>query len=125
MLCLWHVHKSWVENVVKKVPNQDMRIHILKGLAFLMYYEDGMKGQNDVEHAKQKYDDLKTEFPNAILFFDYFSKQWISKAEMWVTGFCNIPHAGQDTNVVVESYHVNMKAILATDCRRLFGRRMH
>lgn len=82
MLCLWHVRKSWAENVVKKIPNQDMRIHILKGLASLMYSEDGMMGQNVVEHAKQKYDDLKTEFLNAMLFFDYFSKQWISKAEM-------------------------------------------
>jgi hypothetical protein len=59
-----------------------------------MYSEDGMKGQNAVEHAKQKYEDLKTQFLDAVLFFDYFSKQWIPKAEMWVTGFCNIPHVG-------------------------------
>jgi hypothetical protein len=64
------------------------------------------------------------QFPHAASFFEYFTKQWIRKADMWVTGFRNIPHAGQDTNAVVESYHANMKAMLATERRRMHGRRM-
>jgi hypothetical protein len=43
---------------------------------------------------------------------------------MWVIGFRNIPHTGQDTIAAVESYHANMEAMLATDRRRLYGRRM-
>jgi hypothetical protein len=115
MLCLWHIRKYWAENVVKKVPDPEVRVEILKGLAALMYSADGMKDQNAVEHAKQAYEDLRLQFPHAVGFFEYFTKQWICKADMWVTGFRNIPHAGQDTNAVVESYHANMKAMLATE----------
>jgi hypothetical protein len=124
MLCLWHVRKAWAENVVKKVLDPDMRISILKGLATLMYSQDGMKGQNAVEHAKQQYEELRLQFPEAAPFFEYFTKQWLGKANMWVTGFRNILHAGQDTNAVVESYHANMKAMLATDQCRFHGQRM-
>ena len=43
---------------------------------------------------------------------------------MWVTGFYNILHARQDTNAAIESYHVNMKAMLACDRQRFHERRM-
>jgi hypothetical protein len=43
---------------------------------------------------------------------------------MWVTGFPNIPHAGQDTNAAVESYHANMKSILLSSREHLSARRM-
>jgi hypothetical protein len=124
MLCLWHVRKAWAENVVKKVPDPDIRVQILKGLASVMYSSDGRKGQNAVEYAKQGYEDLKLQFPQAVGFFEYFTKQWMGKVDMWVTGFRNIPHAGQNTNAAVESYHANMKAMLATERWRFHGRRM-
>jgi hypothetical protein len=44
--------------------------------------------------------------------------------EMWITGFRNIPHAGQDTNAAVKSYHSNMKSILSDVRRNLHGRRI-
>jgi hypothetical protein len=43
---------------------------------------------------------------------------------MWITGFRNIPHAGQDTNAAVESYHANMKSILLSSRERLSARKM-
>jgi hypothetical protein len=52
MLCLWHVCKCWAQNVVKKVPDPEIRVQILKGLEAFMYSADGMKGTNAVEHAK-------------------------------------------------------------------------
>lgn len=61
-----------------------------------MYSADGMKGQNTVEHANQAYEELRLQFSHAAGFFEYFTKQWIGKADMWITGFHNIPHAGQD-----------------------------
>jgi hypothetical protein len=57
-------------------------------------------------------------------FMDYFEKQWVGTMSMWITGFRNIPHAGQDTNVVVESYHANMKSILLSSRQRVGGRRI-
>jgi hypothetical protein len=55
---------------------------------------------------------------------DYFEKQWVGNMSIWITGFRNIPHAGQDTNAVVESYHVNMKSILLGTHQQLSGHRM-
>lgn len=46
------------------------------------------------------------------------------KADMWVIGNRNIPHAGQDTNAAIESYHSSMKAILKASRGRFFGRRV-
>jgi hypothetical protein len=60
-----------------------------------MYSSDGMKGQNPVKHAKREYEDLRMQFPQVVAFFNYFSKHWIAKADMWVTGFRNIPYTGQ------------------------------
>jgi hypothetical protein len=57
-------------------------------------------------------------------FMDYFEKQWAGNMRMWVTGFRNIPHVGQDTNAAVESYHANMKSILTSSPQHLTGRRM-
>ena len=39
------------------------------------------------------------------MFWKYFDKEWIRKAKMWLTGMCNIPHAGQDITAVIEFYH--------------------
>jgi hypothetical protein len=41
MLCLWHVRKAWAENVVKKIPDPDLHVEVLKGLASLMYSSKG------------------------------------------------------------------------------------
>lgn len=42
----------------------------------------------------------------------YMEKQWMPKLDMWITNNRHLLHAGQDTNVAIESYHSNMKAIL-------------
>jgi hypothetical protein len=43
---------------------------------------------------------------------------------MWLTGNRHLPHVGQDTNVAIESYHGNMKAVLRASKGRLVGRHM-
>jgi hypothetical protein len=51
-------------------------------------------------------------------------KQWIPKLDMWLTSTHHLPHAGQDTNAAIESYHGNMKAILRVSKGRLVRRRV-
>jgi hypothetical protein len=46
----------------------------------------------------------------------------LPKFEMWVMGNCNLPYVGQDTNIVIESYHANMKATLKVVKSRLLGK---
>lgn len=48
----------------------------------------------------------------------------MEKMHMWVTIYCNIWHAGLDTNVVVKNYHCNMKAILMTSKLKFIDRSM-
>jgi hypothetical protein len=43
---------------------------------------------------------------------------------MWCIGNENIPHVRQDTNVVVESFHNNIKQILYSSWENLTRRRM-
>lgn len=43
---------------------------------------------------------------------------------MWVKGYKNIPHANQDTNAAVESYHANLKGILRSSRAKFDGRRV-
>jgi hypothetical protein len=124
MLCLWHVRKAWTENVVRKISDPILRVEVLKGIAQVMYTTDGNKGNNTVAQAQQKFDDLKLQFPQALEFFVYFEKQWMPKMCMWVIGFRNVPHAGQDTNAAVESYHANMKSIMSEARQKFQGRRM-
>jgi hypothetical protein len=59
MLCVWHVWKAWAENVVRKIPDPNLRVHVLKGIADIMYTRDGKKEQNAVSHAEQKFLELK------------------------------------------------------------------
>ena len=69
--------------------------------------------------AKDKFEYLKARYPQAKVFLNYFEKTWMHKIKMWVRGYWNMPHANQDTNVVVESYHANLKAILKSSRQNL------
>jgi hypothetical protein len=59
--------------------------------------------------AQLQIDTMATKYPNASRFIEYFKDHWTHKATMWCVGNHNIPHAGQDTNAVVELFHNNMK----------------
>jgi hypothetical protein len=49
---------------------------------------------------------------------------WLPKLSMWIMDNRHIPHAGQDTNAAIESYHSNMKGMLKASRSRLIGRRV-
>jgi hypothetical protein len=51
----------------------------------------------------------------------YLKKHWLHKAAMSCVGNCNIPHAIQDTNALIESYHTNIKWILFCSREKLIG----
>ncbi len=54
---------------------------------------------------------MVTNYPNAFVFITYLKDHWLHKVGMWCVGNHKIPHVGQDTNAVVESFHNNMKHI--------------
>jgi hypothetical protein len=54
----------------------------------------------------------------------YVKKHWWDKASMWCISNRAIPHAGQNTNAAIESYHGNLKSILKSSRERFDGRRL-
>jgi hypothetical protein len=49
------VRKAWSENVVRKIPDPNLRVQVLKGIVDIIYTRDGKKGQNAVFHVEQKF----------------------------------------------------------------------
>jgi hypothetical protein len=74
--------------------------------------------------AYECYKHMKHTIKNSEAFWDYFDKEWIPKMSMWITGNRHIPHAGQDTNAAIESYHSTMKSVLRASWGKLVGRRV-
>ena len=124
LLCLWHTRKAWLENATQKIKANYLRAEILAGCADLMYGNGILQGDLAVKAARERFQYMKSKYPQAKAFFTYFEATWIPKIEMWVKGFKNMPHANEDTNAAVESYHANLKAILRTSRAKFDGRRM-
>jgi hypothetical protein len=59
--------------------------------------------------AKQQIHLLATRYLNATHFMKYLTKHWLHNVAMCCVGNRNIPHAGQNTNASIESYHTNIK----------------
>ena len=77
-----------------------------------MYMSESPHGHLTVlAWVKVLFERWRNQVTGATAFWEYFAKTWMPKAEMWVTGNRNIPHAGQDTNAAIESYHNNMKVV--------------
>jgi hypothetical protein len=51
----------------------------------------------------------------------YIDKHWQQKIWMWCVSNCNIPHARQNTNVGIESFHANLKGILLLEKQKFVG----
>jgi hypothetical protein len=77
-----------------------------------MYTKAYPLDHNHVLWAQLQIDIMATKYYNTFRFIEYFKDHWMHRVAMWCVGNHNIPHAGQDTNAVVESFHSNMKQIL-------------
>ena len=124
LLCLWHTRKAWLENATQKIKANYLRAEILSACADLMYGNGILQGDLAVQAARERFQHIKAKYPQAKAFFAYFETHWIPKIEMWVKAFRNMPHANQDTNAAVESYHANLKAILRWSRQKFDGRRV-
>ncbi len=123
-LCLWHVRKAWVENAIKKIIMLEDHVLVLSIFNEVMYSCGCPIDTDVILWAKQQIHLLATRYPNATRFMKYLQKHYLHKAAMWCVGNCNIPHAGQDTNASIESYHANIKWILFCSRKKLTGCKM-
>ena len=77
-----------------------------------------------VDWALVQLDIIANSHPRATTFMRYINKEWRPKISLWCVGARRIPHAGQNTNAAIESYHSNLKNILSSSKERFVGRRM-
>lgn len=113
MLCFWHVRKACQENAMQKISRIEERAAILNELGNIMYSR-GMGPDDDLlSWALHKL--------GAKRFTNYLRTQWRNKIADWCIAFRNVPHAGQNTNAAMESYHSNLKSILFSSKQKLFG----
>ena len=123
-LCLWHVRKNWAENAVKKIPAVTERAIVLQKLGEIMYGIGCTVWDDPVTWAVQQLDILTYTRPRAVSFMKYMNKNYRDNIAQWCVGARRIPHAGQNTNSAIESYHGNLKSILNSSKDRFVGRRM-
>ena len=123
-LCLWHVRKVWAENAVKKISTVGERATVLQMVGDVMYGKGCGVDDDPIDWALQQLDFITNTRPRSAAFMRYMNDNWSAKAAMWCVGARRIPHAGQNTNATIESYHSNLKSILNSTKERFIGRRM-
>ena len=124
LLCFWHVKKAWAENAKTKISRIEDRAQTLKEVGDIMYGKGFVPGMDPVEWANKELDKIAERRPSTKRFMKYIDKHWRKKIGMWCISNRNIPHAGQNTNAGIESYHANLKRILYLDKQRFMGRRL-
>jgi hypothetical protein len=85
-LCLWHVCKTWAENVVKHIRSTKEQTKVLCALGRTMYSKGCPIDSNLVLWVEQQIDLLETSFPNVGPFIQYLKEHWLLKARMWCVG---------------------------------------
>jgi len=88
-------------------------------------YDIGFCHSDDpIQWAQYQLDDIRARRPEVAQFMNYMDKEWRKKIIMWCIATRNLCHAGQNTNVGIESYHANLKTIMFLEKHRLVGRRL-
>eukprot|EP01018_Ginkgo_biloba_P018772 Gb_32191 [translate_table: standard] len=118
LLCLWYVHRSWLNNLTKKCHDYLVRREMFKDLGDIMYNQSHATNiMETIECFMHKYRD-QTEF------LDYFRKRWMHRIDMWVKAMQRLPHSNQETNGAIEAYHGMLKDRLSREARTGSSRRL-
>eukprot|EP01018_Ginkgo_biloba_P014253 Gb_08179 [translate_table: standard] len=120
LLCLWHVRRAWMKQVFKKATNEMNGSKMFKKLGAIMHEcKDG-------DSIHKALDSFCLEFAIETIFLKYLHDNWIldNKLHMWAKSYRDFPHANQETNSVIESYHGFFKTKYLCDHRRKSNRHM-
>lgn len=93
-------------------------------LGDIMYGKGCDVDDDPIDWALKNLDRICNTRPRSAAFMRYIDKEWRPKVAMWCKGARRIPHAGQNTNSAIESYHSLLKSILSSSKERFVGRRM-
>eukprot|EP01018_Ginkgo_biloba_P022089 Gb_14053 [translate_table: standard] len=121
LLCLWHVRRVWMKQVFKKVTNEINGTKMFKKLGAIMH-----KCKDD-DSVRDVLDSFRLEFTIDTVFLKYLYDNWILDNKfhmyMWAKAYRDFPHANQETNSAIESYHF-FKIKYLCDRRRKSNSRM-
>ena len=109
---------------MKKISEVAKRATILQMLGDIMYGRGCKVDEDPVDWAVRQLNTITNTRPRAVAFMKYMNDTWRLKTTMWCAAARRIPHAGQNTNAAIESYHSNLKSILNSPKERFVGRRM-
>jgi hypothetical protein len=121
-LCLWHVKRAWLKQTCIKIKDASTCVSALKVLGNIMYNTNCPNDQKLDAWAKTELARVANEMPITNSFWSYIKSKWLQKIQMWVVGNRNLLYVGHDTNVAIENYHANLKAILYSSKGRFHGR---
>ncbi|GLJ47194.1 hypothetical protein SUGI_0996270 [Cryptomeria japonica] len=122
LLCIWHVRRAWLKNVYRYVNNKDIATSMFNRLGEIMYTKSDDEGII-TQSIKKFMEDFKEEKK----IIDYFQKTWCHderRIAMWAKNFRSFPHANQETNASIESYHFHIKSHHLSDRAKKCTRRM-
>ncbi|MCO5601561.1 hypothetical protein L7F22_055684 [Adiantum nelumboides] len=126
LLCIWHVRRAWLKNLVKKVRDPQVRADMFKKLGMIMNMRGrpGTTSCKRVEEAHNLLDQFFVEYASEQEFITYFKRQWLPCIDMWIKATRTMQVANQDTNGSIESYHGLLKSRFLSGRRTIHGRRI-
>ncbi|MCO5594264.1 hypothetical protein L7F22_048291 [Adiantum nelumboides] len=126
LLCIWHVQRAWLKNLVKKVADATLRVDMFRQLGLIM----NMRGSpcqslHDKESEAHKLVvDFMVKYESEVLFIDYFKREWLPRIGMWIRSSRMMRIANQDTNGSIEAYHGILKSKFLGGRRSIHGRQV-
>ena len=72
-LCLWHIRKAWVENVVKKVSTLGERVVVLQMVGDIMYGKGCAVDDDPVDWALNQLNYITNTRPRSTAFMRYMN----------------------------------------------------
>ncbi len=98
-----------------------LHVSTLKHIKCIMYDTNYPNDENMDAQVKGKLAKVMKNMSSMEPFQIYILSKWVSKIHMWLVGYQNLPYVGQNTNVMIESQHSNLKATLKASKGRAHG----
>lgn len=126
LLCLWHVRRCWLKNLLRKVKDWGVRVAIFTALGLIMNMPSrpGQLNTQRLRSGNALVSELMDKFCKQEEFMAYFKEHWQKKMDAWVRAARTLSFANIETNVSMEAFHVTLKQQFLNGKRKIHGRRL-
>ena len=102
LLCIWHVHRSWLKKLRQTVIYEDERTEMYRALCALL----SERNENTFKSLCKNFCTLYSQYGD---FISYFQQYYLSRPFKWAMCYRNFPHANTNINMYVECFHNRLK----------------